>query len=418
MVNTRTDAELVAAVQNALQTLLPQIRAEIHEEFRTGFGPSGSGGNPPPVTIHTWLERFNKQKPYSFEKATAPAEFKELFFLQFFPRAEQEHLKREYHSILQMDTKTSTEFMQRFLRLAGDDDGAERPDKRQKTDDRHQPTTQQSSHRNHGHNNDRHGSDRGPSKGYSYPVCTTCGRRHPGECHRAAEHRATIDCRSDRVIFSDIHAHEFIYHGSLPGKSMQIISALQARTLLSHGCEGFLVTIHDTTSDVPSIHDQPIVSEFTDVFFPDELLGIPPVHEVEFNIELIPGLLKKEKLYAKFSKCDFWIRIVQFLGHSINSQGLHVDPTKIKAVKNWETPTTPTEVRQFLRLTGYYQRFIEELPCYPLHAYTMPYTIARAICMHDYDMLPPSHRGTMTMTYEAPVSCLFRDESDFSLRPF
>nr|GEY77471.1 zinc finger, CCHC-type, retrotransposon Gag domain protein [Tanacetum cinerariifolium] len=177
MVNTRTDADLLAAVQNALQTLLPQIRAEIREEFRTSFGPSDSGGNPPPVTIHTWLESFNKQKPRSFEKATAPvdaknyishmekifdvigcedafktrlavykfegnalawwkaykqakcgdvwlitvtwAEFKKLFFLQFFPRAEQERLKREYHSIRQTDTETSTEFMQRFLRLAG-----------------------------------------------------------------------------------------------------------------------------------------------------------------------------------------------------------------------------------------------------------------------------------------------------------
>nr|GFC01357.1 putative reverse transcriptase domain, aspartic peptidase domain protein [Tanacetum cinerariifolium] len=102
------------------------------------------------------------------------------------------------------------------------------------------------------------------------------------------EHHATIDCRSYRVIFGDIHAPEFIYHGSLPGKSMQIISVLQARTLLSHSCEGFLATIHDTTSDVPSIHDQQIVSEFPDVF-PDELQGIPPVREVEFNIELIPG---------------------------------------------------------------------------------------------------------------------------------
>nr|GEU89767.1 hypothetical protein [Tanacetum cinerariifolium] len=70
MVNTRTDAELVAAVQNALQTLLPQIR----EEFRTGSGPSDSGRNPPPVTIHTWLECFNKQKPCLFEKATAPVD--------------------------------------------------------------------------------------------------------------------------------------------------------------------------------------------------------------------------------------------------------------------------------------------------------------------------------------------------------
>nr|GFC47085.1 hypothetical protein [Tanacetum cinerariifolium] len=114
-----------------------------------------------------------------------------------------------------------------------DDDNAERPDKRQKSGDRYQPTTQQSSHRNHGHNNDHHGSDRrggsdnhhnsnnnysgnnnmnsgnerdqrnkgyqsnrsansgsqqsrGSSEGYSYPICTTCGRRHPGECRRAA----------------------------------------------------------------------------------------------------------------------------------------------------------------------------------------------------------------------------------------
>nr|GFD18814.1 zinc finger, CCHC-type, retrotransposon Gag domain protein [Tanacetum cinerariifolium] len=70
MVNTRTDVDLSAAVQNALQTLLPQIREEIREEFRTRSGSSNAGGNPPPVTIHTWLECFNKQKPHSFEKAT------------------------------------------------------------------------------------------------------------------------------------------------------------------------------------------------------------------------------------------------------------------------------------------------------------------------------------------------------------
>ncbi|GJV30073.1 hypothetical protein Tco_1386521 [Tanacetum coccineum] len=72
-------------------------------------------------------------------------------------------------------------------------------------------------------------------------------------------------------------------------------------------------------------------------------------------------LLKKEKLYAKFSKSDFWISIVQFLGHVIDSQGIYVDPVKIEAVKDWTSPTTPTEVRQFLGLAGYYRRFIEDL---------------------------------------------------------
>ncbi|GKA52534.1 putative reverse transcriptase domain-containing protein [Tanacetum coccineum] len=70
--------------------------------------------------------------------------------------------------------------------------------------------------------------------------------------------------------------------------------------------------------------------------------------------------LMNRKLYAKFSNCDFWIRIVQFLGDLIDSQGLHVDLAKIEAVKNWTSPTTPTEIRQFLGLAGYYQRFIKD----------------------------------------------------------
>nr|GEY39675.1 zinc finger, CCHC-type, retrotransposon Gag domain protein [Tanacetum cinerariifolium] len=54
--------------------MLPRIRGEIRKEFRTGSGLSNAGGNPPPVTIHMWLEHFNKQKPHSFEKATAPVD--------------------------------------------------------------------------------------------------------------------------------------------------------------------------------------------------------------------------------------------------------------------------------------------------------------------------------------------------------
>ena len=59
-----------------------------------------------------------------------------------------------------------------------------------------------------------------------------------------------------------------------------------------------------------------------------------------------------------FSKCEFWLSEVQFLGHVINSNGIHVDPAKIEAIKNWDVPTTPTEIRSFLGLAGYYRRFI------------------------------------------------------------
>ncbi|GKA86031.1 hypothetical protein Tco_0807742 [Tanacetum coccineum] len=78
------------------------------------------------------------------------------------------------------------------------------------------------------------------------------------------------------------------------------------------------------------------------------------------HLKTILNLLRSEQLYAKFSKCDFWLDSVQFLGHVIDSSGVHVDPAKIEAIKNWAAPTTPTEVRQFLGLAGYYRRFIKE----------------------------------------------------------
>nr|GEV24805.1 putative reverse transcriptase domain-containing protein [Tanacetum cinerariifolium] len=81
--------------------------------------------------------------------------------------------------------------------------------------------------------------------------------------------------------------------------------------------------------------------------------------ENEEHLKAILESLKKEELYAKFSKCEFWIPKVQFLSHVIDSQGIHVDPAKIESVKDWASPKSPTEIRQFLSLAGYYRRFIE-----------------------------------------------------------
>nr|GFA89721.1 hypothetical protein [Tanacetum cinerariifolium] len=127
MVNTRTVADLAAAVQNALQTLLPQIRAEIREEFRTSSGPLDAGGNPPP----NWISHIEKifdvmgcEDAFKTRLAVYKFEGNALAWWKAYKQAKGgdawlERLKREYHSIRQTNTETSTEFMQRFLRLAG-----------------------------------------------------------------------------------------------------------------------------------------------------------------------------------------------------------------------------------------------------------------------------------------------------------
>ncbi|GKE60136.1 putative reverse transcriptase domain-containing protein, partial [Tanacetum coccineum] len=101
------------------------------------------------------------------------------------------------------------------------------------------------------------------------------------------------------------------------------------------------------------------LDKFVIVFIDDILIYSKTWEEHVEHLRLVLELLEKEKLYAKFSKCEFWLREVQFLRHVINGNGIHVDPSKIKVVKNWKAPRTPIEVRSFLGLAGYYRRFIE-----------------------------------------------------------
>ncbi|GJZ45364.1 putative reverse transcriptase domain-containing protein [Tanacetum coccineum] len=104
---------------------------------------------------------------------------------------------------------------------------------------------------------------------------------------------------------------------------------------------------------------KPYLDKFVIVFIDDILVYSKDEEDHGKHLKIILELLRKERLYTKFSKCDFWLDSIQFLGHVIDHSGVHVDPAKIEAIKSWAAPTTPTEVRQFLGLDGYYRRFIE-----------------------------------------------------------
>ncbi|GJY88434.1 putative nucleotidyltransferase, ribonuclease H [Tanacetum coccineum] len=539
MVNTRTDVELAAAVQAAVDAMLPQICERFAREV-PNLGAVASGSNPPPVTIHTWLERFNKQKPRSFEKAVAPvdaenwishmekifdvmdcndafktrlavykfegdalawwkaykqakggdawvltltwAAFKELFFLQFFPRAEQERLKREYHSIRQRASENSTEYMQRFLRLAGflrqAAGTAEEQAKnfrwglhKHKSGDRYQSDTQQNNYRSHDQKNDRQGSDRQGGGGnyrnnnnnkYSrdnnrLPWCMTRDQRNrvPSSPVSNAAQAGQLSGTARRTLVASSTGHA----DKQPRRSQAETSPL----LLDQAAKTFRDLPLQFDDKIRSVNALPLdMCEF------DIILGIDwlAAHramidsdcfrisgrisqktseylhsDVEFNIELIPGaepiskapyrmapielkelkdqlqellergfirpsvspwgapvlfvkkkdgsmrlcidyrklnkitirnqeheehlrtvlqILRQRKLYAKFSKCEFWLSKVAFLGHIVSAEGITMDPAKVEAITKWPRPTSMTEVRSFLGLAGYYRRFREK----------------------------------------------------------
>ncbi|XP_052622433.1 uncharacterized protein LOC128127784, partial [Lactuca sativa] len=333
---------------------------------------------------------------------------------------------------------------------------------------------------------------------------------------------AVIDCERQLVTIRDPRGGVLSVYGEGTRSGSAFCSAARARQCLQQGCKGFVAYVMDTreVSERPkSVKEVPVVREFSDVF-PEELPGVPPVRQVEFGIDLVPGaapiakvpyrlappemqelssqlqellgkgfirpssspwgapilfvkkkdgshrmcidyrelnkltvknryplpriddlfdqlqgaswfskidlrsgyhqvrvrdedvqktafrtryghyefvvmpfgltnapavfmdlmnrvcrpmldrsvivfiddilVLRSEKLYAKFSKCEFWLREVQFLGHVVNQKGILVDPAKVEAVMSWEVPKSPSEIRSFLGLAGYYRRFIKD----------------------------------------------------------
>ncbi|XP_073064063.1 uncharacterized protein [Primulina eburnea] len=258
----------------------------------------------------------------------------------------------------------------------------------------------------------------------------------PSQAQVYALTREQAEEAREEMIADEKERWTFYGKGSRP--RVPLVSAIRMSRLLEHGHEGYLIYAVDVTEKKKEvgIEDIPIVAEFADVF-PDEIPGFPPAREVEFGIELMPGIspisrapyrmapaelrelkaqlqdlldkgyirpsvspwgyhqirvreediqktafrtryghyeflvmpfgltnapavfmslmnrvLRDKQLYAKLSKCEFWLDRVVFLGHVISRDGISVEPTKVEAVLQWSAPTSVPEIRSFLGLAG------------------------------------------------------------------
>jgi hypothetical protein len=102
------------------------------------------------------------------------------------------------------------------------------------------------------------------------------------------------------------------------------------------------------------------LDKFVVVFIDDILIYFENEEEHAEHLRIVLSRLRERQLYAKFSKCEFWLKKVPFLDHVLSGDGISVDPTKVQEVLEWKAPTTVHEVRSFLGLTGYYRRFIPD----------------------------------------------------------
>jgi hypothetical protein len=102
----------------------------------------------------------------------------------------------------------------------------------------------------------------------------------------------------------------------------------------------------------------PELDKFVVVFIDDILIYSKNLEDHARHLHIVLQRLRDHHLYAKFSKCEFWLNTVKFLGHTISSNGISVNPSKVQEVLDWKSPTSVHQIRSFLGLAGYYHHFI------------------------------------------------------------
>ena len=104
---------------------------------------------------------------------------------------------------------------------------------------------------------------------------------------------------------------------------------------------------------------KPYLDLFVIIFIDDILIYSKSKKEHEEHLRIVLEVLREKRLYAKFSKCEFWLNSVSVLGHVVSKDGVMVDPSKIETVRNWVRPTNVSEIRSFVGLASYYHRFLK-----------------------------------------------------------
>nr|GEZ23744.1 putative polyprotein [Tanacetum cinerariifolium] len=414
------------AVQWAVDALLPDLTAQITNELLLGCADEFKarlasykfkGG------ALNWWKAFKQAKGGKEYVATLSwKDFREAFFLQYFlrlagfvgkkagpPEEQAKHFKWALSDWI-LDEIVNMEFMdvaqlanvRRNIKLLHERDGVN--NKRNRDGDRIQSANK---------NNNQRGYGQRGNNGRNYD------RQGGKECYRVTD--ACFSCGLTRHMAKDCPKNN---RGNGNEKRPDVKG--KVCSLTRDQAANSSASLMDTSSDGPSLETHPIVRDFSDVF-PKEFSGIPSEREVEFGIELILGTqpiskasyrmapielkelkeqlqelldlgfirpsisswgapilfvkkkdeheehlrivlgtLRQEKLYTKFSKCEFWFGLVAFLGHIVSANGITMDPAKVEAITKWPRPKTITEVRSFLGLAGYYRRFVGGFSCLAL----------------------------------------------------
>ncbi|XP_073151776.1 uncharacterized protein [Henckelia pumila] len=230
------------------------------------------------------------------------------------------------------------------------------------------------------------------------------------------QNEAIIDCKRRIVALKIKDGKSFVFRATSKRSTPSMISAGTACQLLSKGCTGLIASLNgDQEMQQPKLDEVEIVKDFPEVY-PDNVVGLPPIKEVEFGIELLPETkpaskapyrelnrvtvknryplpriddlfdqlqgvvvfskinlrlgyhqlkvkdedVQKTAFRTRYGHYEFLLEQISFLGHIVSAKGIEVDPSKVEAVQNWVAPKNATDIQSFLGLVGYYRQFIHD----------------------------------------------------------